>query len=198
MKFPFVIEGMILGVLSGVISLGLVWGLYELAVKQFSELLSSLNLQAIAFVDYALPMLGIFIAIGVICGVGGSVVTMAGKRPRKAVAKKPVLEAVVQDTLADSEGDEPLSLDELEVENVGVPQWLQTHIVGDTLFIACDQAMLPRRLVVVANDGECLYKLLPQEMAAMMSMEHPTDSEKGHYDHTEYSKRKGKAQKPYL
>ena len=76
-RFPFVIEGMILGVLSGVISLGLVWGLYELAVKQFSELLSSLNLQAIAFVDYALPMLGIFIAIGVICGVGGSVVTMS-------------------------------------------------------------------------------------------------------------------------
>ena len=104
------------------------------------------------------------------------VAAMAGKRPRKAVAKKPVLEAVVQDTLADSEGDEPLSLDELEVENVGVPQWLQTHIVGDTLFIACDQAMLPRRLVVVANDGECLYKLLPQEMAAMMSMEHPADS----------------------
>lgn len=76
-RFPFVIEGMILGVLSGVISLGLVWGLYELAVKQFSGLLSSLNLQAIAFVDYALPMLGIFIAIGVICGVGGSVVTMS-------------------------------------------------------------------------------------------------------------------------
>lgn len=76
-RFPFVIEGMILGVLSGVISLGLVWGLYELAVKQFSELLSSLNLQAIAFVDYALPMLGIFVAIGVICGVGGSVVTMS-------------------------------------------------------------------------------------------------------------------------
>ncbi len=72
-----------------------------------------------------------------------------------------------QDTLADSEGDEPLSLDELEVENVGVPQWLQTQIVGDTLFIACDQAMLPRRLVVVSNDGECLYKLLPQEMAAI-------------------------------
>ena len=105
------------------------------------------------------------------------VAAVAGKRPRKAIAKKPVLEAVVQDTLADSEGDEPLSLDELEVENVGVPQWLQTQIVGDTLFIACDQAMLPRRLVVVANDGECLYKLLPQEMAAIPALSQSVQTE---------------------
>lgn len=75
-RFPFVIEGMILGVLSGVIALGVVWGLYELAVKQFDDLLSSLNLKAVAFMDYGLMMLGIFVAIGIICGVGGSLVTM--------------------------------------------------------------------------------------------------------------------------
>lgn len=75
-RFPFVIEGMILGVLSGVISLGLVWGLYEFAIRQFSGLLNSLSLEPIMFVDYALAMLGIFVAIGVVCGVGGSVFTM--------------------------------------------------------------------------------------------------------------------------
>ena len=75
-RFPFVIEGVILGVLSGAIGLGLVWGLYELAITQFNDLLASLNLKAIAFADYALPMLGIFVLIGVICGVGGSLVTM--------------------------------------------------------------------------------------------------------------------------
>ncbi|MGN1201756.1 MAG: permease-like cell division protein FtsX [Eubacterium sp.] len=75
-RFPFVIEGVILGVVSGVIGLGLVWGLYELAISQFGDLLASLNLKAIAFTDYALPMLGIFVLIGVICGVGGSLVTM--------------------------------------------------------------------------------------------------------------------------
>ncbi|MCM1286059.1 MAG: permease-like cell division protein FtsX [Acetobacter sp.] len=75
-RFPFVIEGMILGVLSGVISLGLVWGLYEFAIRQFSGLLSSLSLEPIMFADYALAMLGIFVAIGVVCGVGGSVFTM--------------------------------------------------------------------------------------------------------------------------
>lgn len=76
-RFPFVIEGVILGVLSGAIGLGLVWGLYELAVTQFRDVLASLNLQAISFADYALPMLGIFVLIGVVCGVGGSLVTMS-------------------------------------------------------------------------------------------------------------------------
>lgn len=75
-RFPFVIEGIILGVFSGAIGLGLVWGLYELAVNQFRDLLASLNLTAIPFMDYALAMLGLFILIGVICGVGGSLVTM--------------------------------------------------------------------------------------------------------------------------
>lgn len=76
-RFPFVIEGMILGVLSGAIALGLVWGVYELAISQFGDLLKSLNLNAIPFEQYALPMLGIFILIGVICGVGGSLTTMS-------------------------------------------------------------------------------------------------------------------------
>lgn len=75
-RFPFVIEGMILGIVSGVVALGLVWGLYELAINQFGDLLSSLNLKAIDFTDYALPMLGIFVLIGIVCGVGGSLVTM--------------------------------------------------------------------------------------------------------------------------
>lgn len=76
-RFPFVVEGMILGVLSGSVSLGIVWGFYEFAVNQFSGLLNELNLNAIAFADYALPLLGIFIAIGIVCGVGGSLVTMS-------------------------------------------------------------------------------------------------------------------------
>lgn len=77
-RFPFVIEGMILGIVSGTFALGLVWGLYELAVRQFADLLKSMNgLKAISFNEYALPMLGVFILIGIICGVGGSLVTMS-------------------------------------------------------------------------------------------------------------------------
>ncbi len=76
-RFPFVIEGMILGILSGTVALGLVWGIYELAISQFGDLIASLNLTAINFTDYALIMLGIFLIIGILCGVGGSLVTMS-------------------------------------------------------------------------------------------------------------------------
>ena len=77
-RLPFVVEGRILGITSGVISLGFVWGLYELAVKEFSDILSSFNgLGFLEFTDYALPMLGIFVAIGVLTGVGGSIITMS-------------------------------------------------------------------------------------------------------------------------
>lgn len=76
-RLPFVVEGMILGILSGVISLGLVCGLYELAVNQFHDFLTSLSLSALPFSDYALAMLGIFVAIGIVSGVGGSVITMS-------------------------------------------------------------------------------------------------------------------------
>ena len=77
-RLPFGVEGIILGITSGVISLGFVWGLYELAVKEFSDILSSFNgLGFLKFTDYALPMLGIFVAIGVLTGVGGSIITMS-------------------------------------------------------------------------------------------------------------------------
>lgn len=75
-RLPFVVEGIILGITSGVISLGLVWGLYELAIKEFKDLIESLGLKALTFADYALPMLGIFVAIGIVSGVGGSLITM--------------------------------------------------------------------------------------------------------------------------
>ena len=81
-RLPFVVEGMILGVISGVISLGLVWAFYEFAITQFGDLISSLGLEALKFSNYALPMLGIFIAIGIVTGVGGALLSM-GKNLNK-------------------------------------------------------------------------------------------------------------------
>lgn len=75
-RFPFVVEGMILGIISGVVSLGVVWAFYEFAINQFSDLLISLGLEALKFADYALPMLGAFVLIGIITGVGGALLSM--------------------------------------------------------------------------------------------------------------------------
>ena len=76
-RLPFVVEGMILGIVAGVVSLGLVWGFYEFAITQFKDLIDSLGLEALSFANYSVPMLGAFIAIGMITGVGGSIITMS-------------------------------------------------------------------------------------------------------------------------
>jgi len=75
-RLPFIVEGMILGIISGIVALGLVWAFYEFAINQFSDLITSLDLEALNFADYALPMLGAFIGIGILTGVSGSVNTM--------------------------------------------------------------------------------------------------------------------------
>lgn len=75
-RLPFVVEGMILGIISGVVSLGVVWAFYEFAINQFSDLLISIGLEALKFADYALPMLGAFVLIGIITGVGGALLSM--------------------------------------------------------------------------------------------------------------------------
>ena len=76
-RMPFVVEGMILGTISGILSTGLVGLFYEFAIKQFSDLISSLGLEAVNFADYVILMLIAFIAIGILTGVGGSIITMS-------------------------------------------------------------------------------------------------------------------------
>ena len=75
-RLPFVVEGMILGIVSGAVSLGVVWGVYEFSTRQFAELFKSVGISPLQFTDYALMMLGVFLAIGIISGVGGSLITM--------------------------------------------------------------------------------------------------------------------------
>ena len=75
-QLPFVVEGVILGVVAGVLSLFAVWGIYELAINRFSDVFSSIGLDPLKFTDYAWIMLGVFVAIGIVSGVGGSLITM--------------------------------------------------------------------------------------------------------------------------
>lgn len=75
-RLPFVVEGCVIGVLSGILSLGVVWGVYNLAINQFSDLFKAIQIVPLSFMSYAWQMLGIFIAIGIVSGVGGSLITM--------------------------------------------------------------------------------------------------------------------------
>jgi cell division transport system permease protein len=75
-RLPFVVEGVILGVISGVVSLGVVWGIYELAINKFADLFASIGIVPLEFMNYAWYMLGAFVLIGIVSGVGGSLITM--------------------------------------------------------------------------------------------------------------------------
>lgn len=75
-RLPFVVEGCLIGLISGVASLGVVWLVYNLAIQQFSDLFAAIQIVPLNFTDYAWQMLGIFVAIGIISGVGGSLITM--------------------------------------------------------------------------------------------------------------------------
>ena len=72
-RWPFMLEGMILGALSGILALFAVWGVYSFAVHSLSSLLGDIGAgSALPFGRYAAVMLLGFIVIGVVAGAGGS------------------------------------------------------------------------------------------------------------------------------
>lgn len=75
-RWPFIIEGVVIGIIAGIVSLALVFGLYELAMGQFGTIFTLFGSKEVAFLPYALPMLASFIVIGVGAGVFGSIFSM--------------------------------------------------------------------------------------------------------------------------
>ncbi|MBQ6708932.1 MAG: permease-like cell division protein FtsX [Clostridia bacterium] len=71
-RWPFMVEGMVLGSISGVAAVGLVWLIYEFAVKKIMQVLSLLGTSPVEFTKYVLPMLGCFVAVGIVIGSIGS------------------------------------------------------------------------------------------------------------------------------
>ena len=76
-RWPFMIEGMILGTISGIVSLGVLWGLYAVAEKVFAQTLSLIGFSLVPFSEYWWQILLVFVAIGLFTGGSGSLVSMA-------------------------------------------------------------------------------------------------------------------------
>ena len=76
-RWPVMIEGMILGTISGIVSLGVLWGLYAVAEKVFAQTLSLLGFSLVPFSEYWWQILLVFVAIGLFTGGFGSLVSMA-------------------------------------------------------------------------------------------------------------------------
>ncbi len=72
-RWPFMVEGIIIGVIAGVLATGAVWAVYELALTSFASMLSGLGGgNQIRFLDYALYLVAAFVGIGIFTGVFGS------------------------------------------------------------------------------------------------------------------------------
>lgn len=71
-RWPFMVEGTLLGVISGVISLGAVWGGYELAMKYLASITALLSGGGVDIKGYLLYLFAAFMAMGVFTGLFGS------------------------------------------------------------------------------------------------------------------------------
>ena len=79
-RIPFVVEGVLIGLISAVIAEGVVYFCYRVATE---TIISSLDAgQIVPFADKALLLLGIFAALGVFTGIFGSAI-MIGKYLKK-------------------------------------------------------------------------------------------------------------------
>ncbi len=71
-RLPFIIEGVMIGLVSAVISMGILYFCYRVAIEAICSALG--NMEAISFLSVFPLILGVFTIIGVLSGVVGSVI----------------------------------------------------------------------------------------------------------------------------
>ena len=72
-RLPFVVEGLVLGILGGGLGFLAQWGLYDLVTKSLMESLTGDILEVVPFLSIAPLILAVYLGIGVVIGVFGGV-----------------------------------------------------------------------------------------------------------------------------
>lgn len=77
-RWPFMVEGMVLGAISGILSLAVVWGLYRLVQPSVSSMLTmvSRGFTTVSFLNYVVYILVAFLVIGIVSGGIGSLISI--------------------------------------------------------------------------------------------------------------------------
>ena len=70
-RLPFVVEGLVLGLVGGLVAFLLHWGLYSLIVSKIMSTLAAGIITVLPFASVALPLLLVFLGVGVLVGVFG-------------------------------------------------------------------------------------------------------------------------------
>lgn len=75
-RFPFLVEGLVLGLLGGGIAFFLQWGVYDLISARVMTTIAGELFQVIPFMALQMPVLIVFLAIGVAVGTFGGVIAI--------------------------------------------------------------------------------------------------------------------------
>ena len=77
-RWPFMLEGMILGVISAILSTGVVWGVYKLLEPTVTSMLRLIisDFKVVPFTDYVIYILPAFVILGLVSGGIGSLISI--------------------------------------------------------------------------------------------------------------------------
>ena len=75
-RWPFLVEGILLGLFSAILGLGIQYGVYSIASIWLGNVLSMLGGEAVNFLDYVWVIFGIFAFIGIVIGAFGSIISL--------------------------------------------------------------------------------------------------------------------------
>ena len=70
-RLPFVVEGLVLGLVGGLVAFLLQFGLYSLIVGKIMSTMAAGIITVLPFSSVALPLLLVFLGVGVLVGVFG-------------------------------------------------------------------------------------------------------------------------------
>ncbi len=75
-RWPFIVEGVLIGVFSAVVALGVEFAIYSVACIWLSDVMAMIGGNVVPFADYILHIFAIFVFIGVFIGSFGSVISL--------------------------------------------------------------------------------------------------------------------------
>lgn len=76
-RFPFVVEGFLLGIVGAAIAFGLEWGMYDAMVHKIAQVDALGLFTFVPFVDLLVPMIATFAAAGLFVGIVGSLTAIS-------------------------------------------------------------------------------------------------------------------------
>ncbi len=75
-RWPFMVEGILLGIFSAILALGIQYGVYSVASIWLGNILDMLGGEVVNFLDYVWIIFAIFVFIGVVIGAFGSIISL--------------------------------------------------------------------------------------------------------------------------